>query len=106
MILSANGEASQDGCVSPPVTEASCGCPKETYRKQPPIVEYPSLLSGHGKEINVAALPSFQRNSIILLALGPLLGELFYFLVLLLLYSFYSVFCFGLQLPSVHIPCS
>ena len=57
--------------------EASCGCPRETYRKQSLVVEYLSLLSDNGNEINVIAMPSFQCNSIVLLALGLLLGELF-----------------------------
>lgn len=46
------------------------------YRKQLPVVEYLSL-SGNDSEINVIAMSSFQRNTIVRLALGLLLGELF-----------------------------
>jgi len=46
------------------------------YRKQLLVVEYLSLLSHKGNEINVTVMPSIQCSGIVLLALG-LLGELF-----------------------------
>lgn len=40
VVLNANAGAAQGSQVSWPVMSASQGCPRETYRKQVPVVEY------------------------------------------------------------------
>lgn len=74
-ILSVNGESSPASHVCGPMTEASSGCPRVASRRQPLVLLFLSLLSGNGNEI-IIALPSFQHNSILLLALGLFLEEL------------------------------
>lgn len=77
MVLNANAGATEGGHVSWPGMDASWGCPRATYRKQSPVVEYLFLISGSGHDINIIVTPYFPWNSFVLLALSLLLGKLF-----------------------------